>query len=254
MAALGSMLLFLSGLTALTSDIFKEIFRPPLYRKLIVEQVYQVGNRSFVLVLITALSTGMVMALQFGLGLEKFGGKLYVPKIVSLSIIREAGPVFASLMMAARVGAGIASEISSMVVSQQIDAIRALGTSPLKTIVIPRVIACAISLPLLVTFAIFVGVAGGLLIGYTELSLDPRFYYEKILSTLQMTDFITGFFKSIFFSFFISIPSCYYGLKVTGGTKGVGVYTTKAVVISSIFVLVGNFFITKLFWIIEKWV
>lgn len=249
-----SMLLTISGMTFLAYQISRELFHPTSIRKLVVEQIYQVGNRSFLLVIITSISTGMVMALQFGLGLEKFGGKLYVPKIVSLSIIREAGPVFASLMMAARVGAGIASEIASMVVTQQIDAIRALGSSPIRKIVIPRVLACIISLPILVTMGIFVGVAGGLVIGSTELNLDPHFYYEKILSTLYIGDYISGFFKSIFFSIFIAIPACYYGLKVSGGTKGVGVYTTKAVVISSILILVSDFFLTKIFWIIEKWV
>ena len=136
------------GATALLYQSFIESFRRPVYFGLMVEQVYQVGVRSLPLVLVTALSTGMVMALQFGLGLEKLGGKMYVPKIVSLSIVRELGPVFTSIMLAARVGAGITSEIGSMKVTQQIDAIRALGTSPIKKIVIPRIVACVFTLPL----------------------------------------------------------------------------------------------------------
>ncbi len=239
----------LGGEWLLLRQIFKEIRRRPLYARLIVEQVYQIGIRSSVLVLITAASTGMVMALQFGMGLEKFGGKLYVPKIVSLSIVREIGPVFCSLMLAARVGAGIASEIGSMVVTQQIDAIRALGTSPVKKIVIPRVLGCIIALPLLTALGDLVGVAGGLLVGLHELNLDPGFYLEKILSTVTITDYMTGIGKTFFFAAFIGLTSCYFGLGVSSGTKGVGQATTKAVVASSIMILISDFFLTKLFFI-----
>jgi phospholipid/cholesterol/gamma-HCH transport system permease protein len=133
-----SFLEFFGGAYFLVMDLSREIWRRPFYLKLVLEQVYQIGVRSLPLVIVTGLSTGMVMSLQFGLGLEKFGGKPYVPKIVSLSIVRELGPVFTSLMIAARVGAGITSEIGSMTVTQQIDAIRALGTSPIKKIVVPE--------------------------------------------------------------------------------------------------------------------
>ncbi len=146
------------GFAILTKQFVSELTTRPLYVRLVVEQIYQIGLMSLPLVFITAGATGMVMALQFGLGLEKFGGKLYIPKIVSLSIVREMAPVFCSLMLAARVGAGITSEIGSMTVTQQIDAIRALGTSPIKKIVIPRVLACLIAIPMLVVAANFVGI------------------------------------------------------------------------------------------------
>jgi phospholipid/cholesterol/gamma-HCH transport system permease protein len=194
----------------------------------------------------------MVMALQFGLGLEKFGGKLYVPKLLAVTILREMGPVFTSLMIAARVGAGIASEIGSMVVTQQVDAIRALGTSPIKKIVIPRVLACLITLPILVSIANIVGNAGGLFVGSFELNLDSNFYLLKIMSTSNIKDYLSGFGKTLFFAIFIAIPSCYFGLNVKNGTKEVGIATTKAVVNSSIFILVGDFFLSKLFWYFEK--
>jgi phospholipid/cholesterol/gamma-HCH transport system permease protein len=241
------------GMTHLFYLFLKEFLQPPFYHSLVLEQIFFVGSRSFPLVFITAASTGMVMTLQFGVGLEKFGGTPYVPKIVSLSILREMGPVFTSLMLAARVGAGFASEIGSMVVTQQIDAIRALGTSPIKRIVIPRIIASLISVPLLVAFANMTGVIGGLIVGTTELHLDPQFYLLKVLTTLTVKDYLAGFGKSFFFALFISVPACYYGMNVEEGTRGVGVATTKAVVTSSIFILVGDFFITKLFWMIEKW-
>ncbi|MNT36670.1 putative phospholipid ABC transporter permease protein MlaE [compost metagenome] len=223
-----------------------------MYWGLLVEQIYQIGLRSLPLIMITAISTGMVMSLQFGMGLEKFGGKLYIPKLLAVIILREMGPVFTSLMLAARVGAGIASEIGSMVVTQQVDAIRALGTSPIKRIVIPRVLACLITLPILVALGNIVGNAGGLIVGAVELNLDPNFYLQKVMTTSNVQDYLSGFGKTFFFSLFISIPSCYFGLKVANGTKEVGIATTNAVVVSSIMILIGDFFLSKLFWIVEK--
>lgn len=244
---------FLGGIAVLTRNIIRELFSGPIYFKLIIDQIYLLGLKSWPVVAVTAISSGMVMALQFGMGLEKFGGKLYVPKVVSLSIIREIGPVFTSLVLAGRVGAGIASEIGSMVVTQQIDAIRALGTSPIKKIVIPRVLACLIAVPLLAAAANIIGVAGGLIVGVSELKLDPYFYYLKILETVNLADLFSGLGKTAFFSLFIAIPACYFGLTTKKGTRGVGIATTKAVVVSSIMILVGDFVLTKFFWIIEKW-
>lgn len=243
---------FFGGVGFLFYQINRDLYKGPFYGKLLIDQMFQVGNRSLPLIVITAISTGMVMSLQFGLGLEKFGGKLYVPKLVSITVLREMGPVFTSLMVAARVGAGFASEIGSMVVTQQIDAIRALGTSPIKKIVIPRVLATLITLPLLVAIANIVSNFGGLIVGFSELKLDPNFYVLKILSTVTLKDYFAGFMKSFFFALFISVPSCYFGLSVKNGTKEVGIATTKAVVVSSILVLVGDFFLSKLFWVLEK--
>lgn len=240
----------LGGAWLLFMSVLRDVWRRPSYPRLIVEQVYHIGVKSSGLVLITAAFTGMVMALQFGLGLEKFGGKLYVPKIVSLSIVREIGPVFCSLMLAARVGAGIASEIASMVVTQQIDAIRVLGTSPIKRIVIPRMLGCLISLPILCTIGDLVGVGGALLVGVTELGLDPYFFYNKVVTTVTLLDLLTGVGKSVFFAFSISLTACYYGLNVKGGTRGVGLTTTKAVVVASMSILISDFFLTKLFFVL----
>lgn len=261
MSALTSMTLALGGRVTnvaqmfggawlLFMDVMRDIWKKPTYPRLIVEQIYQIGVRSTGLVLITAAFTGMVMALQFGLGLEKFGGKLYVPKIVSLSIVREIAPVFCSLMLAARVGAGIASEIASMVVTQQIDAIRVLGTSPIKRIVIPRMLGCLIALPLLCFLGNIVGIGGALLVGVTELGLDAGFFYNKVITTITLLDLLTGVGKTVFFAFSISITACYFGLNVKGGTQGVGLTTTKAVVVSSMSILISDFFLTKLFFVL----
>lgn len=241
------------GASILARQVASEIIRRPLYPRLVIEQIYQIGIRSLPLVAVTAGSTGMVMALQFGLGLEKFGGKLYIPKIVSISIVREMGPVFTCLMMAARVGAGIASEIGSMTVTQQIDAIRALGTSPVKKIVIPRVLGCLIAIPILSVIANFIGIIGGLMVGANDLGLDPVFYVQKVLTTLWLPDLLSGFMKTPVFALIIALVSSYYGLNVKGGTQGVGNATTKAVVFSSISILVGDYFLTKFYWYFEQW-
>jgi phospholipid/cholesterol/gamma-HCH transport system permease protein len=243
---------FTGGIGILFHQVIRETFLGRYEHRLLIEQIYQIGTRSFPLIFLTAISEGMVMTLQFGIGLAKFGGEPYIPKIISLSILREMGPVFTSLMIAARVGAGIASEVGSMVVTQQVDAMRALGTSPIKKIVVPRVLATVITLPILATLANIVGIAGAIIIGKTELRMDTDFFIQKVLTTIKLRDYYSGFGKTFVFAFMISIISCYYGLNVKEGTKEVGIATTKAVVTSSILILVGDFFLTKLFWIIER--
>jgi phospholipid/cholesterol/gamma-HCH transport system permease protein len=238
---------FAGGFALLSWQVLRELFRPPFYFRLILEQTYQIGVRSFPLVVVTALATGSVMALQFGFGLARFGGKLYVPKISALTILREMGPVFTSLLVAGRIGSGIASEVASMKVSQQIDAIRALGTSPVKRIVIPRLIASLIALPVLTLFADFIGLFGAMLIGMTELGINPEYFYAKIIETLWIEDLLTGLAKTTVFAFFIAITACWKGLNTEGGTQGVGNTTTWVVVTSSIFIMISDFFLTKFF-------
>lgn len=256
--SIGSFLLaqikFVGGSWLLLVQSARESIRPPYYPGLIIYHLNHVGIRSLGLILVTALSIGMVISLQFGLGLEKFGMKLYVPRMVSLAIIKEMGPVLTSLMFAARVGAGIASEVASMSVTQQVDAIRALGTSPIKKIVIPRVIACLIALPALVLIANFVGLFGAALIANLELNIDVGFFLLKVYQSVFFIDFMSGFTKPFIFAFFISIIACHYGLSAKAGTKAVGMATRHAVVVSSIMIVISDFFITKVFWIIEKWI
>jgi phospholipid/cholesterol/gamma-HCH transport system permease protein len=244
---------FIGGVGYLARDLLRELFKGKFELNLFLEQVYQIGSRSVPLIALTAVCEGMVMTLQFGIGLSKFGGQPYVPKIVSLSILREMGPVFTSLMIAARVGAGIASEVGSMVVSQQVDAMRALGTSPIKKIVVPRVLATVLTLPILATLANIIGIMGAILIGHTELRLDSGFFMQKVFSTIHLGDYYSGFGKTVVFALIISLLSCYYGLNVKEGAKEVGISTTRAVVTTSILILVGDFFLTKLFWVIETW-
>ena len=243
---------FLGGATVLATTTFKSLFKRPFYFHLFVEQCFNLGVKSCSLVFITALSTGFVMSLQFGHGLERFGGKLYVPKVVGLSILRELGPVLSCLMLAGRVGSGIAAEIGSMNVTQQIDAIRALGTDPIKRIVIPRILAMVLVTPLLVTFADLVGIVGGMLISAKDLYIHPDFYFHESLTSLRVSDFTLGIAKTVFFGFSIALTSCYYGLKTKGGTQGVGQATNLAVVTSCILIVIMDFILTKVFWILER--
>lgn len=244
---------YFGGTYILLTKSSSELMTKPLYFNLLIQQVYHFGSRSLPLVLVTSAAIGMVMTLQFGLGLQKFGGTLYVPRIVSVSLVRELSPVFTGLMIAGRVGAGIASEIGSMSVTQQIDAIRALGTSPIKKIVIPRVLGLAIALPLLTVISNVVGMLGGVLVGATELNLPAHFYINKILTTVTLMDYCSGLVKSFIFAFIISLSGCYYGLQVREGTRDVGYSTTRTVVMSSILILVVDFFLTKIFFIWDKW-
>lgn len=238
---------FAGGYAKLSYQIVREFFQAPFYFRLILDQLYFIGVNSFLLVCVTGLATGSVMALQFGVGLAKFGGTLYVPKITSLSILREMGPVFTSLLVAGRIGSGIAAEVASMNVTQQLDAIRALGTSPIKRIVIPRVVACVIALPLLTLFADYLGLWGAMVICKTELGIGQGFFLMKTLETIKSVDLFAGMAKTIVFAFFISITACWKGFNTEGGTEGVGNTTTWVVVASSIFIMISDFFLTKLF-------
>jgi len=238
---------FAGGFGHLVGTTAKELFIPPFPLRLTLQQIYAIGVESFVLVLITGLATGSVMALQFGYGLARFGGTLYVPKLSSLAILREMGPVFTSLLVAGRIGSGMASEIASMKVTQQIDAIRALGTSPIQRIVIPRLVACMIALPLLTLMADYVAMIGAMLIAKFELNIGFNFFIAKVLETLTLADLFTGMAKTMVFAFFIAITACWKGLNTEGGTQGVGQTTTWVVVMSSIFIMVADFFLSKFF-------
>lgn len=226
---------------------FEELLLPPFPFRLTAQQVYRMGVESLGLVCITALATGSVMALQFGFGLAKFGGTLYVPKLSSLAILREMGPVFTSLLVAGRIGSGMASEIASMKVTQQVDAIRALGTSPIQQVVIPRVIACCLALPMLTLIADYISLYGAMVVANSEFGIGNDFFITKTLETINLTDLLTGMAKTGVFALFISIAACWRGLNTEGGTQGVGATTTWVVVTSSIFIMISDFFLTKLF-------
>ncbi len=253
MNLLNQLINLIGGASILFKEVIRQIFRGKYEWNATFYQIYAVGIASFPVVMITTTSIGMVMALQFGIGLSKFGGTLYIPKIVTVSVIKELGPVFASIMVAARVGSGMTSEIGSMVVTEQISAIQALGTSPIKKIVVPRVVGCFIALPILCVMANILGILGGLIVGVHDLGLDPLFYYQKIFETVKVADYLSGFGKTFFFAIIVSVFACYYGLNVKIGTKEVGFATTKSVVTSCIAIMIGDYFLTKLFWLFQLW-
>jgi len=236
------------GRIALLSwDTVRYAFRRPFEFNLLMEQFHHLGVRSLSIANITALFTGMVLALQTAHTLGIYGAKLLIGDAVSLSIVRELGPVLTALLVAGRVGAGITAEIGSMAVTEQVDAIRALGASPVKKLVVPKVIAVLVMLPLLTILADFVGIMGGLLISVKELGQSPHFYMQHVITALTFDDIFSGLGKTVFFAGFIALVGCHNGLEATGGADGVGRATTTTVVIASILILISNFFLTKLF-------
>jgi phospholipid/cholesterol/gamma-HCH transport system permease protein len=210
-----------------------------------LRQLEAIGTRSTTIVLLTALFTGMVLALQTGYALERFGAKLYVGSVVGLSLARELGPVLTALMVGGRVGAGIAAEIGSMQVTEQVDAIRSLGADPVQKLVLPRVVAATLSLPMLAVIANVLGVLGGLAIAATQFGIPGRFYLQTIYRTVTVTDLLSGISKTFVFGWIIAMVACFVGLRTTGGTVGVGRATTRSVVVASIAVLIVDFFLTQ---------
>lgn len=238
---------YIGGLSMLSWRALHKIFRARVALSDLVYQISAIGNQSFGLVALVAIFTGMVMALQLAVGLGRFGLKLYIGQVIGLTIVRELGPVLTCLMLAARAGSGMTAELGSMVVTEQVLAIEAMGANPVAKLVAPRVLACVIAAPLLTIMADFLGIFGGMTITVMEAGVTGRFYFDQILKTVIMEDVIQGVGKTFFFGFFIGIISCYQGLQTTGGTEGVGRATTRAVVYSSVMIFTLDFFLTKLF-------
>jgi len=211
-----------------------------------VRQLASIGVGSASIVLLTALFTGMVMALQTGIALERFGAKLYVGGVVGLALARELGPILTALMVGGRVGAGISAEIGAMQVTEQVDAIRSLGADPVQKLVLPRVVAATLALPLLTAMANVLGIIGGMLIALSQFGITANFYMENVVWAVTLQDVLSGLAKTFAFGWIIAMVGCFMGFETTGGTVGVGRATTTAVVVASITVLVADFFLTKL--------
>ena len=213
------------------------------YRAFLV-QFESVVVRSLPIVGITAVFTGLVLALQTVVTLGRFGAKPYTGSFVSLTLVLELGPVLTALMVSGRVGAGITAEIGSMAVTEQVDAIRAMGADPLHKLVVPRVLALVLGLPLLTVIADFLGIIGGLAIS-SQYGISSNFYLQSVFTTLTLQDFIHGISKTPVFGWIIAMVACHMGLRTQGGTVGVGRATTRTVVVVSISVLVSDFFLSK---------
>jgi phospholipid/cholesterol/gamma-HCH transport system permease protein len=210
-----------------------------------LRQLEAIGARSTTIVLITAMFTGMVLALQTGFALARFGAKPYVGSVVGLSLARELGPVLTALMVGGRVGAGITAELGAMQVTEQVDAIRSLGASPVQKLVLPRVIAATLALPLLTVLANLLGMLGGLVISASQFHIAPNFFVQTVLNIVTVEDFLSGIGKTLVFGWIIAMVACFQALETTGGTVGVGRATTRSVVVASIAVLISDFFLTQ---------
>jgi len=221
--------------------------RPPLYPRLIGRQMIEIGYYSLPVVGLTAIFTGMVLALQSYTGFARFNAESAIPNVVIVSITRELGPVLAGLMVAGRIGAAMAAEIGTMRVTEQIDALDTLATNPLKYLVAPRLIAGLTMLPLLVLTADIIGVFGGYVVSIYKLGFNPATYMENTLDFMETDDVVSGLVKAAVFGFLVTLMGCYHGYHSRGGAQGVGTATTNAVVSASILILSFNYLLTELF-------
>ena len=226
--------------------VFYAVVTPPFYYTDVVEQFDRIGVKSLTVVLLTGLFTGAVLALQTGLTLDQFGARSVVGRLVSASMVKELGPVLTALMVSGRVGSGIAAELGSMMVTEQISALRALGTDPIRKLAVPRVLAGLVMVPILTVISGGIGMVGGWLVATTQLRVASTVYWTSVIDGLYMADVWMGLIKPFFLGFVIVSIGCHVGLRTTGGTQGVGRSTTNAVVASSVAVLGVNFIVTRL--------
>nr|WP_237560913.1 ABC transporter permease [Elioraea sp. Yellowstone] len=235
------------GVTLFALQAVSHIVRPPFYPRLLLRQMLEIGYFSLPVVALTAIFSGMVLALQSYTGFARFSAEGAVATVVVLSITRELGPVLAGLMVAGRIGAAIAAELGTMRVTDQIDALTTLSTNPMKYLVVPRVVAATVVLPMLVVVADILGVLGGFIVGVAKLEFNPGTYMARTWEFLEAQDVISGLVKAAVFGFVIALMGCYQGYHSKGGAQGVGAATTNAVVSASILILTFNYVITELF-------
>jgi phospholipid/cholesterol/gamma-HCH transport system permease protein len=241
-------LLKLQDYTILIFDLFKGLSSNFKYLQDSLKEMYWIGARAFRLIFLGGLFVGIILAIETGHQLDLFGAKTLVGRTVALGMVRELGPVIVGLLLAARTGAKNASEIGAMQLSEQIDALRAFGTSPIQKLVVPRTVAALVMFLPLTLIADMVGIVGGMIVTKLSLGVDTSFFWQSAINSLKIKDIVVGFTKPIFFGFFISTISCYYGFSTSGGTTGLGRNTINAVVISSVVVLVIDFIFTKVIW------
>ncbi|MBZ5641342.1 MAG: ABC transporter permease [Acidobacteriia bacterium] len=239
-------LLHVQEYTLLSARSIACLFSPPYYMSDVLEQMDIIGVGSLPIVLLTGFFIGAVMVLQTAAQFERFGQTALTADVVSLALVRELGPSITGLLVAGRNSSGIASELGSMLVTEQVDAMRAMGTDPIRKLVTPRVIATTLMLPLLTALADLLGLIGGYLVSAFTLRLNAVTFWTRALDILEFSDLMQGLSKPIIFGIILSTVGCYQGLNVKGGTQGVGRATTQAVVTSSVFILISNFFLTKL--------
>jgi phospholipid/cholesterol/gamma-HCH transport system permease protein len=237
----------LGKMSTILAQALAAMFRRPLELRAIAYQMESLGVRSVGIASVTAVFIGMVMAVQFAFGLQKFGGMEYTGRVVGLSFARELAPTLTAVIVGGRIGSGMTAEVGSMAVTEQIDAIYALGADPIKKLVVPRLIASVIVLPILGTFSLVLGFSGAMVVTATQFNVSASFFLKTALDTLQMGDFLSGVCKCPVFGAIIALVGCHFGLVTTGGTEGVGKSTTRSVVVISISILIADFFLTKIY-------
>ena len=231
--------------TLLSVQSLTNLFRKPLYIADMIQQADLIGVGSLPIVVLIGFFTGAVLAVQSANTLQRFGSITLIGQLVALSMVRELGPVLTGILVAGRNSSGMASEIGSMIVTEQIDAMRALGTDPMKKLVTPRVVSTVFMLFFLTILSDFVGLAGGLMVSKILLKLDARQYWDNAWQSLVFQDVFMGLVKPVLFGFIVATVGCFYGMTARGGTQGVGRATTQAVVASSVLIIVVNFFVTQ---------
>jgi len=242
-----SLVAVFGGASRLAWQALLRMMTPPFDVREILRQLDRIGVGSLNLTNITALFTGLVLALQTAYTLAAFGARLYIGEVVALSLVRELGPVLTALMVGGRVGSGIAAELGSMAVTEQVDALRSMAADPVRKLVVPRLWAMLIALPLLTVLANAMGILGGMLIAVFQEGLTATFYFQHAFRLLTFEDVASGLGKTYVFAYLIAIIGCYNGMNAHGGADGVGRATTNTVYAAAISVLISNFFVTKLF-------
>jgi len=237
----------LQDFCVLSGRALKAIFQPPHYWDDIMMQMDILGVGSLTIVVLVSFASGLIITMQMARALQQYGATGQVGQIVAITLVRELGPLLTAIVVAGRNASGIASELGSMKVTEQIDAMRALGTDPIQKLVKPRVIAFAVMLPCLTIIADFVGILGGFLIAYFTLNLTGMQYWTTAYQALEYNDIAQGLIKPFVFAFVISLVGCFYGMRTTGGTQGVGRATTEAVVMASVWVFFVTSLITRVF-------
>ena len=238
------------GVGLLTVEVIRSLALPRAYLMLIVREIEVMGVRSLGVALTAAVFTGMVFAVQSAINMARFGAEAYVGPVVGLAILRELGPVLTAILVGGKVASGITAELGSMKVTEQIDALRTLGVNYIKRLIVPRVVAALIVFPLVTVLADVVGLMGGMLIMFLERGTDMYVYWNVTTYWVVPRDFLTGIGKSVVFGGLVTLIGCYNGLDTEGGTEGLGRATTATVVHVAMGVIVSDFFLTKLFFIL----
>jgi phospholipid/cholesterol/gamma-HCH transport system permease protein len=232
---------------SLTLGALKAAVKRPFETAELVRQMDSLGVRSLGIVAVTSVFIGMVMTIQFAFGLQRFGGIEYIPRVITLSFMRELGPTLTAIIVGGRIGSGMAAEVGAMNVTEQIDAIRALGGDPAKKLVLPRVAAAMMVMPFLSMFADVLGIGGAAIVCSAEYNIGPRLFMQSALQAILLSDLLTGLAKTPIFGYIIAIVGCHFGLTTRGGTEGVGQSTTRTVVVVSISILIADYFLTRIF-------